>query len=188
MRVLVDTNIWIDHLRQTEPVLVDLLECDQVCVHQSVITELALGNLRDRAIFLKALERLMIVRAVGDRGVRHLVEERWLWGRGLSAVDAVLLASVVVTLGSCCGRAINACVRPHVTWACWPTLNEVGVSDEAVAGSSERMARSLAYGESSRSVCVARCAMLLEYQGILALMARIPVVDCVGPSPTRLPI
>ena len=99
MRVLVDTNIWIDHLRQTEPVLVDLLECDQVCVHQSVITELALGNLKDRAIFLKALERLMIVRNVDDQGVRHLVEERRLWGRGLSAVDVALLASVVVTSG-----------------------------------------------------------------------------------------
>jgi len=59
MRVLVDTNIWIDHLRQTEPVLVDLLERDQVC------------------IFLK----LMIVRTVDGRGVRHLVEERRLWGR-----------------------------------------------------------------------------------------------------------
>ena len=64
-------------------------------MHQSVITELALGNLRDRAIFLK----LMIVRTVDGRGVRHLVEERRLWGRGLSAVDAVLLASVVVTPG-----------------------------------------------------------------------------------------
>lgn len=74
MKVLVDTNIWIDHLRQTEPVLVDFLKRDQVCVHQSVITEIALGNLKDRAIFLK----LMIVRAVGDRGVRHLVEERRL--------------------------------------------------------------------------------------------------------------
>ena len=82
MRVLVDTNIWIDHLRQTEPVLVDLLERDQVCVHQSVITELALGNLKDRSIFLKALERLMIVRNVDDQGVRHLVEERRLWGQG----------------------------------------------------------------------------------------------------------
>ena len=99
MRVLVDTNIWIDHLRKTEPVLVDLLERDQVCVHQSVITELALGNLKDRPVFLKALERLMIVRNVDDQGVRHLVEERHLWGRGLSAVDAALLASVVVTSG-----------------------------------------------------------------------------------------
>ena len=69
MRVLVDTNIWIDHLRKTEPVLVDLLE------------------------------RLMIVRNVGDQGVRHLVEERRLWGRGLSAVDVALLASAVVTPG-----------------------------------------------------------------------------------------
>lgn len=99
MRVLVDTNIWIDHLRKTEPVLVDLLERDQVCVHQSVITELALGNIKDRLVFLKALERLMIVRNVDDQGVRHLVEGRRLWGRGLSAVDVALLASVVVTPG-----------------------------------------------------------------------------------------
>ena len=99
MRILVDTNIWIDHLRKTEPVLVDLLERDQVCVHQSVITELALGNLKDRSVFLKALERLMIVRNVDDHGVRHFVEERRLWGRGISAVDAALLASVVVTSG-----------------------------------------------------------------------------------------
>ena len=97
MRVLVDTNIWIDHLRKTEPVLVDLLERDQVCVHQSVITELALGNLKNRSFFLKMLEHLMIVRNVDDQRVRHLVEERRLWGRVLSAVDAALLASVVVT-------------------------------------------------------------------------------------------
>ena len=99
MRVLVDTNVWIDHLRTTEPVLVDLLERDQVCVHQSVITELALGNLKDRSIFLGALERLLIVRNVDDQGVRHFIEERRLWGRGLSAVNAALLASVVVTPG-----------------------------------------------------------------------------------------
>ena len=99
MRVLVDTNIWIDHLRKTEPVLVDLLERDQVCVHQSVITELALGVLKNRSFFLKMLERLMIVRNVDDQGVRHLVEERRLWDRGFSAVDAALLASVVVTPG-----------------------------------------------------------------------------------------
>ena len=99
MRVLVDTNIWIDHLRKTEPILVDLLEHDQVYVHQSVITELALGNLKDRSIFLGALERLLIVRNVDDQGVRHFIEERRLWGRGLSAVNAALLASVVVTPG-----------------------------------------------------------------------------------------
>lgn len=99
MRVLVDTNIWIDHLRKTELVLVDVRERDQVSVHQSVITELVLGNLKNRSFFLKMLERLMIVRNVDDQGVRHLVEERRLWGRGLSAVDAALLASAVVTPG-----------------------------------------------------------------------------------------
>ena len=52
MRVLVDTIIRIDRLQKTEPVLVDLLERDQVCVHQSVITDLALGNLKNRSFFL----------------------------------------------------------------------------------------------------------------------------------------
>ncbi len=99
MRVLVDTNIWIDHLRKTELVLVDVRERDQVSVHQSVITELVLGNLKNRSFFLKMLERLMIVRNVDDQGVRHLVEERRLWGRGLSAVDVALLASAVVSPG-----------------------------------------------------------------------------------------
>lgn len=70
-----------------------------MCVHQSAITELALGNLKDRSVFLKALERLLIVRNVDDTGVRHLVEERYLWGKGLSALDAALLASAVVTPG-----------------------------------------------------------------------------------------
>lgn len=68
-------------------------------MHQSVITELALGNLKDRSVFLKAIERLMVLRNVDDQGVRHLVEKRRLWGRGLSAVDAALLASAVVTPG-----------------------------------------------------------------------------------------
>lgn len=31
--------------------------------------------------------------------MRHFIEERRLWGRGLSAVNAALLASVVVTPG-----------------------------------------------------------------------------------------
>lgn len=99
MRVLVDTNIWIDHLRKTEPLLVNLLERDQVCVHQSVITELAFGNLKNRSIFLKALERLMIVRSVDDQGVRHLVEERRLWGEGPQ--------------GSRCGTSGECCRNPR---------------------------------------------------------------------------
>ena len=128
MRVLVDTNIWIDHLRKTEPVLVDLLERDQVCVHQSVITELALGNLKNRSIFLKALERLMIVRGVDDRGVRHLVEERRLWGRGLSAVDAALLASAVVTPGVALWTRDKRLRQAARDVACWRTLTEDSAS------------------------------------------------------------
>ena len=86
MRVLVDTNIWIDHLRKTEPVLVDLLERDQVCVHQSVITELALGNLKNRSVFLKAIERLMIC-AVLMIGACGISSRSGGYGGGASALS-----------------------------------------------------------------------------------------------------
>lgn len=82
MRILVDTNVWIDHLRTTDPVLVDLLERDQVCVHQSVITELALGNLKDRSIFLGALERLLIVRNWTIRGCAISLKNGGCGGEG----------------------------------------------------------------------------------------------------------
>ena len=42
---LVDTSVWIDHLRQTDPDLSDLLMGADVPAHPFVIGELACGNL-----------------------------------------------------------------------------------------------------------------------------------------------
>ena len=46
------TSIWIDHLRATRPVLVELLEQAQVATHEFVIAELALGLSRVAPSFL----------------------------------------------------------------------------------------------------------------------------------------
>ena len=56
--ILVDTSIWVDHLRREEPTLSDLLNDSQVLVHPFVIGELALGHLRQRDMVLDALRDL----------------------------------------------------------------------------------------------------------------------------------
>lgn len=43
--MLVDTAVWIDHLRRGDPILVGLLEQVQVTVHPFIVGEVACGHL-----------------------------------------------------------------------------------------------------------------------------------------------
>jgi len=56
--ILVDTSVWIDHLRNSDSTLVNLLNIGQVLVHPFVIGELALGNLRQRDEILDILNNM----------------------------------------------------------------------------------------------------------------------------------
>ena len=58
MKVLVDTSVWIDHLRRRELGLRFLLELGQVVGHSAVVGELACGTLRERDRFLGDLQQL----------------------------------------------------------------------------------------------------------------------------------
>jgi predicted nucleic acid-binding protein len=92
--ILVDTSIWIDHLRRTELDLVALLENAEVCVHPMIIGELALGSLRDRSVILSLLGDLPGIPVATDLEVLQLIESHALNGTGLSLVDAHLLAAL----------------------------------------------------------------------------------------------
>jgi predicted nucleic acid-binding protein len=92
--ILVDTSVWIDHLRKSESVLAGLLEQAQVCIHPMVIGELALGSLRNRSVLLELLADLPGIPVATHSEVLHLVESQTLYGLGLSLVDAHLLASL----------------------------------------------------------------------------------------------
>lgn len=81
---LVDTSVWIDHLRSSEPRLQDLLEQDEVCTHGLVLTELAVGTLSHHEELLLALQRLRSLPTARDTEVLWLIESRRLWGRALS--------------------------------------------------------------------------------------------------------
>lgn len=98
--ILVDTAIWIDHLRAAEPDLVDALNRSQVAQHPMVIGELALGTLRERERVLRLLTELPTMPVATHAEVMSFVEAHELHGKGLSLVHAHLLASVIVAPGS----------------------------------------------------------------------------------------
>ena len=91
--VLVDTSVWIEHLRSGNPGLVALLESASVACHPFIIGELACGNLRHRARILGLLEALPQARAADHLEVMELIDAHKLMGRGIGLVDVHLLAA-----------------------------------------------------------------------------------------------
>ena len=98
--ILVDTSVWVDHLRRGDPGLVDLLERSAVAMHPFVIGEIACGNLRDRESVLELLQDLpAAVVADGDE-VLQFIDRHVLHGKGIGYVDVHLLTSVALTEGA----------------------------------------------------------------------------------------
>ena len=95
--ILVDTSIWVDHLRAADDRLVALLEGGQVLAHPFVIGELSLGHLRQREAVISALQRLPRVDVATDSEVMFLIDTHRLFGIGIGYIDAHLLASVRLT-------------------------------------------------------------------------------------------
>ena len=56
--ILVDTSVWIDHLRQGDPALATALQSSRVLMHPFIVGELACGNLKSRAEVLTLLAEL----------------------------------------------------------------------------------------------------------------------------------
>ena len=46
--ILVDTSVWVDHLRISEPILNTLLNRNNVLMHSMVMGELACGYMHER--------------------------------------------------------------------------------------------------------------------------------------------
>ncbi len=95
--ILVDTSVWIDHLRAGEAPLVELLNANRVLVHPFIVGELACGNLNDRKTVLSLLRKLPIARPGTDEEVLFFIERHGLMGKGIGYIDAHLLAAVFLT-------------------------------------------------------------------------------------------
>ena len=98
--ILVDTSVWVNHLRAGDRALAGLLEAGKVLAHPFVIGELALGNLPRRCQVLRELQDLPQANVATDREVLYFVDRHRLFGLGVGYVDAHLLASVSLTAGA----------------------------------------------------------------------------------------
>jgi predicted nucleic acid-binding protein len=94
--ILVDTSVWIDHLRSGEPALTTSLERGRVMMHPFVLGELACGNLENRREVLRLLDALPAAPTATDPEALAFIEHRALMGRGLGYIDVHLLASTAL--------------------------------------------------------------------------------------------
>lgn len=94
---LVDTSIWIDHLRSPDATLDGLLAQRKVLCHPHVIGEIAMGSFRRRDRILYELGRLPRANAAEHREVLRFVSQQSLFGIGIGYIDAHLLTSVRLT-------------------------------------------------------------------------------------------
>jgi predicted nucleic acid-binding protein len=95
--VLVDTSVWVSHLRDGNAELANLLNNGRVLCHPLIVGELACGNLKDRTVILSFLQLLPISIEVEHHEVLSFIENNLLMGKGLGYVDVHLLTSAVLT-------------------------------------------------------------------------------------------
>jgi len=98
--ILVDTSVWIDHLRNDHPVLTALLEQNRVVMHPIVLGELACGYLRNRQDLLHLWQRLESLPPVNHDEALYFIEQAGLMGKGIGYADIHLLASLALIDGA----------------------------------------------------------------------------------------
>lgn len=98
--ILVDTSVWINHLRAPSKLLAQLLDLEQVVVHPFVVGEISCGNLANRKEIIALLHSLPAAPKADDDEILFFIERHRVMGRGLGLVDVHLLASSTIAGGS----------------------------------------------------------------------------------------
>jgi len=95
--ILVDTSLWVTHLRKGHPDLAALLEEGKVSIHPFIIGELACGNLRNRSEILSLLNSLPVSVVAQHEEIMTFIDRHRLMGKGLGYVNVHLLAATVLS-------------------------------------------------------------------------------------------
>ena len=91
--IVIDTSIWIDHLRSAESKLNWLIAEGQMLQHPYVTGEIVAGNLQNRTRAVRALRGLLRIEPVSEDQFHVFIEHHDLPGTGLGFVDMHLLAA-----------------------------------------------------------------------------------------------
>jgi predicted nucleic acid-binding protein len=95
--VLVDTSVWVKHLRDGDIVLEGLLDDGHVMWHPFIVGELACGDLKNRTEILALLQALPMAISAKHGEVLRFIEDNRLMAKGLGFVDMHLLASALLS-------------------------------------------------------------------------------------------
>ncbi len=95
--VLVDTSVWVEHLRSGNIGLENLLNDGRVVCHLFIIGEVACGNLSNRSEILSLLQALPLANHAEHEEVMLFIENYSLMGKGLGYIDMHLIASAILT-------------------------------------------------------------------------------------------
>lgn len=98
--ILVDTSVWVDHLRKPEPVLEYLVKTSQVRGHPYVTGEVAVGSIRQWLDTVSGLQELVQAKVASESEFLMLISNEGLAATGLGFVDIHLLASCRITPGT----------------------------------------------------------------------------------------
>ena len=91
--VLVDTSIWVAHLRNGNRQLEQLLMDAEVICHPFIIGELACGNINNRSEILSLLKSLPSAPVLEFDEFLFFIDENQLMRIGIGFVDVHILAS-----------------------------------------------------------------------------------------------
>jgi predicted nucleic acid-binding protein len=101
VRVLIDTSVWVDHFRNRNAGLVDLIELDLALTHPMVLLEVACGTPpAPRGRTLGDMGLLQRSQQPSLDEVMEFVDRERLYGQGCGLVDMVLLAATLMTPGA----------------------------------------------------------------------------------------
>ena len=95
--VLVDTSVWVAHLRHGKIGLGNLLNEGHVVCHAFIVGEIACENIKNRDEILSLLRALPMATHAEHEEVMQLIENRHLMGKGLGYIDVHLLASALLS-------------------------------------------------------------------------------------------
>ena len=98
--ILVDTSVWIDRFRASEPYLVQLIDDESALTHPFIIGEFVLGSFKQRASVIEWLRDMTMALKADDEEVMEMIETHRLFGLGIGYIDAHLLACVRLTGGT----------------------------------------------------------------------------------------
>ena len=95
--ILVDTSVWISHLREGISELKRLLNDGDVVCHPFIIGELACGNIQNRTEILSLFQSLPMTKKANHEEILGFIEAKELMGKGLGYIDVHLLASALLS-------------------------------------------------------------------------------------------